>query len=297
MKKEKKFLPQLFKAVSIDRDLFQIRFVMSTPEIDRHGEIIDQAGWKLDKYLLNPVVLWGHDQSVPAVGKIVQLEFVNGNLEGTVQFAYKENPDAKILFDLYAEGYMSAVSVGFMNNKWMYDEEKDLLTLLENELFELSLVNVPANASALAKAKVKGIDTEVITRLNKGEHEGGDKFKNLGEEIKEEGEKEEVGADEVDEEKKPEEEVPVITATDEEVVADDAEPSEEDVKSALGVLFKSKRETIKASVKELSSRLNDAQVDTKESAVDASPATQGHKKGLSNRHINNLVRSLLTSKS
>jgi HK97 family phage prohead protease len=302
MKKEKIFSPQAFKAVSIDREKFQIRFVMSTPEVDRHGEVIDQKGWDFSKFLLNPVVLWGHDQSIPAVGKVVGIENVNGNTEGIVQFAVKENPEAKVLFELYAEGYMSAVSVGFMNNKWMYDEENDLLTLLENELFELSLVNVPANASALAKAKTKGLDVDVIKRLNTKEtHRAEDRFKNLGDEVTvdvtvtetDEEEKAEVPADP----EKPEsgEETDPNPEEEKTEEAADAAPSEEETKAALEVLFKSGRNVIKASVKELSNRLNDANEDNQDSSVDASPS-QGLQKGFSNRHINSLVRSLLSSK-
>lgn len=288
MKKEKRYAPQLVNTKEIDRDNYTIRFIMSTPEVDRHGEVIDQKGWKFDSYLNNPVVLWGHDQSIPAVGKIILLEIVNGNLEGVVQFAYKESDDAKKLFELYAGGYMNAVSVGFMNWKWMYDEDNDLLTLLENELFELSLVNVPANASALAKAKTKGLDVDVVTRLDKTARAGDDRFKNLGEEVTE-AKSEDEDEEEVEEEKPVAEVTP--PAKDE-----DKEPGEDEVKAALSVLFKSSREVITASVKELSSRLNDANEDIKDNTVDVTPA-KGLKKGRSNKHINSLVRSLLNSKS
>lgn len=278
----KKFSPQIVQTKEIDRENYTMRFVMSTPEIDRHGEVIDQKGWDFSPFMLNPVVLWGHDQSIPAVGKVIAIEQVNGNTEGVVKFAVKENPDAKVLFDLYAEGFMSAVSVGFMNLKWMYDEVKDVVTLLENELFELSLVNVPANASALSKAHAKGFDTSVVERLSKHQkHSTDERFKDLGEEEKPEVEEETPVVVEEEQPVTVPEEVAEPTKTPAEVT-----PSDEEVDKALDTLSRSGNEQIKASVKELSSRLNDASA-TKETVA---------KKGLSNKTINRLVRSLLKAK-
>lgn len=296
---EKRFAPQLLKALTVNRETYTIRFVFSSPVIDRHGESIDQKGWILNNYLLNPTVLWGHDQSKFPIGKAANMGIIDGNLEGDVIFAYKENPEAAIAFELCAGGFLNAGSVGFMNYKWMYDENTDVLTLLENELYEFSIVNVPANPQALSKAidgmKEKNVDKKVIDSIVKFQEksikEAEDRFKNLGEEVKEEEEKGEVKPDAGDVEvpdKAPEEVIPEGSP--------ESEPTDEDVEKALGTLFRSKRETIKASVKELTSRLNDAQEDIKESAVDASPS-QGLKKGLTNKHINSLVRSLLNSKS
>lgn len=301
--KKKIYAPQYLKVASVDRENFSIRFVFSSNVVDRHGEVIDQKGWILTNYLKNPVVLWGHDQSKFPIGKAANMGFENGNLEGDVIFAYNENPEAAIAFELCAGGFLNAGSVGFMNLKWMYDEPNDIITLLENELFEFSIVNVPANPEAIAKGIEKmesdGVDKKVIESVKafqaKAKADLSDRFKDLGEEV--------TPGEEVEEPKKPEGEVEETTATEEttapvktEEDGADAEPTEEEVKAALKTLFSAGRETIKASVKELQSRLNDAQEDTKESAVDASPE-KDLKKGLSNRHINSLVRSLLSSKA
>lgn len=291
----KRYAPQYLKVVNVDRDNFTIRFVFSSARVDRHGEIIDQKGWILTNYMMNPVVLWAHDQSLYPIGRAANLSLDTGNLEGDVVFAYKENPEAAIAFELAASGFLSAGSVGFENKKWMYDEQKDLLTLLENELYEFSIVNVPANPDALSKA----VDTIKEKNMSKGfmskveefqaaaKIKAENRFKDLGEQVTPEEEKEEVKPDATPEEVKPEEQKPT------------GEPTEsEEVKAALEVLYKADRETIKASVKELSNRLNDASEDKKDSAVDATPSTTGpQKKGFTNKHINTLVRSLLNSKS
>jgi len=60
---------------------------------------------------------------------------------------------------------MRAFSVGFENKVVEFDQENDTIILKENELYEISCVNVPANAMALAKTK--GINTQSIEELEK----------------------------------------------------------------------------------------------------------------------------------
>lgn len=152
---ELKFAQQNTTIKSTDDLKKVIRFVFSTSEDDRHGESVDQKGWQVDNYLKNPVVLFGHDHSQPAVGKTVALGYnEEGNLEGDIEFAVDANPKAKVLYELYKGGYMRAVSSGFINHK--SDIIEGRVVLQENELIEQSLVNVPANALALAKSK--GVD-------------------------------------------------------------------------------------------------------------------------------------------
>lgn len=297
---KKRFAPQYLQTKEIDRENFRIRFIFSSGVVDRHGEVIDQKGWKLDNYLKNPVVLWGHDQSKFPIGKAGNMSLENGKLEGDVFFAYNENPEAKIAFELCAGGFLSAGSVGFMNLKWMYDDVNDLLTLLENELFEFSIVNVPANPEALTKAiegmRANNVDASVIKSVEDiqalARQKMIDRFKDLGEEVDEDVDTE--IEDEVPAEKDPEDLDPVVTGDEggnaaPEKTASEEAPSEDDTKKALDILSRSSNESIKASVKELQSRLNDA-------STVAAPAVPSAKKGLTNKQINRVVRTLLGAK-
>lgn len=149
-----------FKVNGIDEENFIIRGVFSTAAEDRHGEIVDQTGWKLEEYMKNPVVLFSHDHDEPAIGKCIELSTKTGQLEGAIQFAAKEYDFAMTIFKLYAGGFMRAFSVGFMNDKYELNQETEQIILRENTLFEISAVNVPANAMALAYAK--GIDMKPL---------------------------------------------------------------------------------------------------------------------------------------
>jgi hypothetical protein len=156
---------------SVDEAKYQIRAVFSTGAIDRHGEIVDQKGWDLTEFKKNPVVLFCHDHTKPAVGKVlVEDSFgpnAEGNLEGTIQFAAAEYELAMTLWKLYKGKYMSAFSAGFINDEYVVDQVNEVLTLTKNRLLEESCVNVPANAEALAKsgAPAPDITEEVILEI------------------------------------------------------------------------------------------------------------------------------------
>jgi len=155
-----------FHTKEIDEKNFTLTGVLSTGETDRHNEVIDQNGWDTKEYMLNPVVLFAHDQYQPAVGQMLKLyKNADGDLEGVIKFAAEEYDFAMTLFKLYAGRYMRAFSVGFQNNKYEVDEETDIITLKENTLFELSCVNVPANAMALAKSA--GVNVEPLQKIMK----------------------------------------------------------------------------------------------------------------------------------
>lgn len=141
---------------SVDENEAVIEAVFSTADIDRHGEKVSQEGWQLKDFKKNPVILWGHDHSKPAIGKATKIGFdEKGNLAGKIQFAVKENPFANTVYQLFANGFMKAFSVGYICEEIDFDK-KDTPIHKINTLLEISAVNVPANALALAKQK--GID-------------------------------------------------------------------------------------------------------------------------------------------
>lgn len=179
----------------VNEEQYTISAVFSTSDIDRSGESIDQKGWILDEYLNNPVILFAHDHYQPAVGKVISIGINSaGELEGVVKFAVDEYPFAQILFNLYKGGYMRAFSVGFMNieNETIDEEGESVVVLKKNKLYEISVVNVGANAMALAKnslaeARAKGLDTSALDQfIEKVEKDSQDKEKsNLNKDIPE----------------------------------------------------------------------------------------------------------------
>lgn len=139
-----------------------LNFILSTPAIDRHGDTVAQTGWKLENYRKNPVVLFGHDQQSPPVGRAPNILLEGDVLVAKgVQFTPKDlNPFGYMIGEMYRQKFMNAVSVGFLPSKWKENEDRGGLAMdfEEQELLEFSAVPVPANPEALQAAKASGIE-------------------------------------------------------------------------------------------------------------------------------------------
>ncbi len=145
------------RALSIDQEKKTVVFVMSTCNIDRHGDIIDQDSWMLDHFQKNPAFFLQHRSDNFPIGKWLKvwLEADPDNvgkqrLVGEAEFRVKYE-DAARAFDHVVEGDLNMVSVGFIPHRVDYDEEKDAFILYDCELLECSLVGIGSNRQALAK--------------------------------------------------------------------------------------------------------------------------------------------------
>jgi hypothetical protein len=163
------FLPDLR---SLDEKARTIEFVASTEKVDRYGDVIRVAGWQLDSYKKNPVFMFAHKSSEPPIGKCVEIHTESNPpaLVQTIQFANAATyPFAEVIFNLYRERMMNAVSVGFMPLE-MPNRISDLennttgYEFTSQELLELSAVPIPANADCLARAVQKGFAEEDLKR-------------------------------------------------------------------------------------------------------------------------------------
>lgn len=137
----------------------QYKFVASDESTDRMGDIIRVAGWELANYKRNPIVLFQHQSSNP-VGISTKVWIEGKALMAQIKLAAEgTSPFIDTLRKLLDQSIVRAVSVGFMPTKqpnYIRDNTNDRVTGLEfvgQELNEISLVSVPANANALAMAK------------------------------------------------------------------------------------------------------------------------------------------------
>lgn len=142
---------------SIDEISGVYQALITTEDIDRSGDIVRATGAKIDLFMRNPVILWGHDYSEPAIAKAVALEIIPGR-GIRAQFVFPEegiNPKADVVRKLWASGFLNAVSIGFipivsesMDSKNPFGSQE----YKEWELLEFSIVNVPAQPNALRLA-------------------------------------------------------------------------------------------------------------------------------------------------
>lgn len=144
---------------SAGADTGTFRMVISTDQVDRHGEIVNQDGWQYDNYMKNAVVLWGHDSYSIPVGITDKLSMVveNGVKSLVAEGRFAAHEFAQTLRKLYEDGMLRASSVGFI------PLEYDGNTITKAELLEWSFVSIPANPFALS---ARGYD--VSTLISKG---------------------------------------------------------------------------------------------------------------------------------
>lgn len=145
------------RALSIDEDKKQVTFVMSTSNIDRHGDIIDQESWMLEHFNKNPAFFLQHRSDEFPLGKWLKVWFEadpdnigKKRMVGTAEFRTEFDEPARAFAHVKA-GDMNAVSVGFIPHRIDYDEETDAFILYDCELLECSLVGIPSNRQALVK--------------------------------------------------------------------------------------------------------------------------------------------------
>jgi len=149
-----------FEIKDVDIENYTMRAIVSSGQPDRGGDITEQS-WLLDNYNKNPVVLWGHDHSIPAVGKTLSIGVNNdGMLEAVIQFAVEHSALAKELWGLYRDKFLNAFSAGFIPND--IEEMNGFRVLKNNELLEFSCVNIPMDALALAKSA--GLNVSMIEK-------------------------------------------------------------------------------------------------------------------------------------
>lgn len=137
--------------------------VASTSAEDRHGEVVSVDGWDIKAFQKNPVLLWAHDHSQPAVGHATKV-WVEGTgkraklmIEGVINEATELSRAVK---ELVKGGVIKTMSVGFQA------KEMEGNTFTEQELLEVSFVNVPANSQAMITAYKsltdKGFSEDII---------------------------------------------------------------------------------------------------------------------------------------
>lgn len=128
-------------------DTILISGYANTTAKDRVGDVIKEEAWTkggLDNYLKNPIVLAYHDPSQP-IGEVVDYGVNNKGLHVIAEISKA----AGNVYDLIKANVLKAFSVGFVVKDADYDDETDIFVIKDLELYELSVVSIPANADSI----------------------------------------------------------------------------------------------------------------------------------------------------
>lgn len=157
---------KLYTKAEIKEKTQEVFTAIASSEVeDRQGEIVRQTGWNLKNFKDNPVLLYMHDHTKP-IGKATRVWLDKSGkspmlkFKGYISDATEELKGYKRLVE---DGILNSFSVGFR------PLEMDGNEITKAELFEISLVSVPANPEArlLAVKSLEdgGFKSEVINKI------------------------------------------------------------------------------------------------------------------------------------
>ena len=128
----------------------------NTTSKDRTKDIIVPEAWVhgVKNFRKNPVLLYQHNRS-DAIGRVSKVTVDRNGLyiEAEISSAKQE------IQTLIKDGALKAFSVGFLPKKVSYDRKTDTNFIKSLDLFEISVVSVPANQDSLFSIR-KSFDTD-----------------------------------------------------------------------------------------------------------------------------------------
>lgn len=148
----------LLEVKAYEEDSREITGMATTPEPDRVGDIVEPLGAKFAREL---PLLWQHRHDSP-VGTVRFGKPTAKGIPFTAQVAKIENPGAlkdmvDMAWDSVKAKLVKGVSIGFRALEYAFMDNGGV-RFSEVEIYELSLVTIPANASATIQT-IKACDT------------------------------------------------------------------------------------------------------------------------------------------
>ena len=160
---------------------------LSTRDVDRDREVLVPGGAVTTEWEKAPQWLWGHDYSIPPIGRASEISVDDRGVKAKVTYA--ETPRAEEVWQLIKGGFLTTASVGFIALERRYKGEPEWASLVKKlnkawgvdlegagaevittkwVVIEASDVPVPANPNALVTAIAKGLSLsdDIIEQLH-----------------------------------------------------------------------------------------------------------------------------------
>lgn len=135
------------------------RFTVTKDIVDRDSERVLPSGANLDSFKKNPIMFYNHNRWDGGIGAWDNIEVtdteiaMDGYISDSTEYAKEK-------LGLVQDKVIRTASMGFRPKKWS-DDSKDKLegqlgvTILEYEVIEVSITDVPANPEAVMKSMDK----------------------------------------------------------------------------------------------------------------------------------------------
>ena len=144
-----------------DRNERSITHWVSKKTVDRGGDIVLPEGIKTNNYKKNPIVLFNHHPFYPIAHNAWLKTKDDGKLAMT---KFSTTPFADDIYQMNVEKVLNGWSIGFIPNKWDFDEKSKVTTYTDIELLEYSSVSLPMNQDAVTEG-LKMVKTEIVKNI------------------------------------------------------------------------------------------------------------------------------------
>ena len=154
------------KAIEEDDNYWYVKGYASTfNDVDSYNDVVVPGAFKKSLKKRKPRVLWQHNWAEPIGAPIVTKEDDKG-LYVEYKMPKADTFVAGRVMPQLKAGSIDSMSIGYITNLSEYDQKKNIRYLKEVDLFEFSLVTIPANDNALVTAikskDIKAIDKALI---------------------------------------------------------------------------------------------------------------------------------------
>lgn len=146
-------------AESVSEEERTVEVIASTEDIDRHGTRLKQ-NWRLDAFRENPVVLFSHQARELPIGTASDVRVTDGKLRAKITFSPATlNAKAEEVWQNVKAKVIRGVSVGFFPHsvRFVKENDREVVELDDNELWEISMTPVPSNPAALAQLRARAV--------------------------------------------------------------------------------------------------------------------------------------------
>ncbi len=136
-----------FEVKADDEDGVFYGYASTFGNLDNVDDIVEEGAFSKSLKKREPKVLWQHDRTKP-IGKLMEAREDAKGLFVKVKLATNTSL-GKDAYELLKAGIITSMSIGYRVEKYEMDEAKGCRRIKECELFEFSLVTIPANDEAL----------------------------------------------------------------------------------------------------------------------------------------------------
>lgn len=150
--------------------------LITSDGVDREKDVVLPDGIDISWYLTCPIVLWGHNHDIPAIGRCVDIYRSSNGWMAKTEYATTDR--ASEVWQLVKSGVLCAKSIGFIPTSVRPLSTKDYelrpdwaegrQCIESSILCEYSVVNIPSNPTALVQTVGQDSLEQALSKLNVG---------------------------------------------------------------------------------------------------------------------------------